>query len=647
MVGMIKTVPPGSYLWDSPQTSFIKVAGSGRFTGQDRREFLKSASGLFLPRLREICDSIKPGDVPVHVLSHGFTEFTGPNRNGDGFPKEACEKFAWTFEKLSHWFRLHRNKDPMERYGICKAAAVNPLMGRVELIYFLNGTKEAADRNGGHIADAELEDLGRRGDVMTSMSCFLNPATPITTETGITHIADIGVGQRVWTHLGRLQEVTALNHRLYTGTCVRLHTTAGTFEVTAEHPWLVRFHREEDEPGELYNDWKLSADLVAGIHFLMKPINKAAGFGGSDMVAITAVETFEVTDQMVYNFEVANDESYLAHGLISHNCKVPADFCSSCNNRATKRAEYCGDACPHGGLKYNLGRTFADGTKLHAVNREPYWFDTSYIPTKQADAIAYGSRAEYLTKAAEFHKSGAEISEDLHLSVPAEVDYLVAHPKAWAKRGSLDRAASLAHSLARWEKSAELPPMGVATSGLDVSRLPAWTDKSAASSLRRLVDGGIFLSPQDFLKWVRPNAGVEFTVKFAAALKTAYADLADSPRLFEGPMVSLDVGSELAKQADARTLSMLDVAKMMADHSLHPDFVYRRTIEKAASGQRWLVGPTNGDVVVTDEAKQLAGHYAMYKLAALDYYRRQRSSGEMPWSEKLEQFVVGQNRLCC
>jgi hypothetical protein len=511
MDGLIKIVLPGSYEWQEHQTSLIKVAHGGRLRGDDYKDFTKSASALFLPRLSQILSALQPGDVPVHVLSHGATEITGSNRNGDGFPKQACMDYAWTFEKLSNWYRLHKNKNADIRYGICKAAAYNPHMGRVEAIYFLNGTKEAAARNGGYVADFEMQDLNSGRDLATSMSC-----------------------------------------------------------------------------------------------------------------------------------------------------KVPADFCSGCGNMAQKKAQYCGPAtCPYGGLKTSMGRTFADGTRLHAINRQPFWFDTSYIPTKQADATAYAAVADYLTKAASaFEKSGgAYLAEEMEVSCSPEIDFFMrTYDRPLSKEASYaSRRAELAHALARIERTDPSPAavLGLATSRFDVSRLPAISKQaSSAISLRRLADYGVILSPGDFLSWAMEEKHAQrIAAPFRAALRTVYTRLAEDGTLFkEGlfeafdPISTFTKSGSFASESDALPLA----AAMLTydEHSLASAAVYRRSIEKAASGES-LPAVSNNDPAPTDpDILGLAKHYALYKLAALDYLRTKQSHGAHPtWDEALLTNAVWQNRI--
>lgn len=63
------------------------------------------------------------------------------------------------------------NTNPAKSYGYVKLSMYNEPMGRIELLAILNGTKEAAKRNGGLVADEEMEKLARDEDIAVSMAC--------------------------------------------------------------------------------------------------------------------------------------------------------------------------------------------------------------------------------------------------------------------------------------------------------------------------------------------------------------------------------------------------------------------------------------------------------------------------------------------
>lgn len=93
------------------------------------------------------------------------------NRNGDAFSEATCRKYHDTFRKHARWYRNHVNKDPAKSYGYIKASAYNEVMKRIELLVMLNATKEAAERNGGLVADLELEKIAKGLELSGSMAC--------------------------------------------------------------------------------------------------------------------------------------------------------------------------------------------------------------------------------------------------------------------------------------------------------------------------------------------------------------------------------------------------------------------------------------------------------------------------------------------
>ena len=170
-MAMVKIFSPSGWDFDSPVASLVKIA-SGGLRGNDRANFIKRANGshnVFLPYL----DSVKfaADEEPMHLIALGASEAYGPNRNGDGFTEKTCKDYHDTFVKFAKFYRNHKNKDPQISYGTVKLSAYNPIMRRVELLCGLNREKSAAERNGGFIADKELEKLARGDDIAVSMAC--------------------------------------------------------------------------------------------------------------------------------------------------------------------------------------------------------------------------------------------------------------------------------------------------------------------------------------------------------------------------------------------------------------------------------------------------------------------------------------------
>lgn len=167
-MSMIKVIQPHSQDFSEPVAALIKVSSNG-IIGHDKQAFVKRAGAEFVEKVSNI--KFAADEVPVHLIAIGSTEDYGPNRNGDGFSRETCKKDHHTFEKFARFYRDHANKNPAKSFGLVKASFYNEPMKRIELICALNGTKEAADRNGGLVADKELEKLASGKDIPVSMAC--------------------------------------------------------------------------------------------------------------------------------------------------------------------------------------------------------------------------------------------------------------------------------------------------------------------------------------------------------------------------------------------------------------------------------------------------------------------------------------------
>ena len=167
-MGMIKVIQPHAQDFSEPVAAMIKLSSRG-IIGADKQEFVKRAGAELVEKAADI--KFFPGEIPVHLIAIGATEDYGPNRNGDGFTRATCRKDHSSFEKLARFYRDHANKNPAKSFGTVKASYYNEPMRRIELICALNGTKEAAVKNGGLLADRELEKLSSGKDIPVSMAC--------------------------------------------------------------------------------------------------------------------------------------------------------------------------------------------------------------------------------------------------------------------------------------------------------------------------------------------------------------------------------------------------------------------------------------------------------------------------------------------
>lgn len=167
-MSMIKVIQPHSQDFSEPVAALIKVSNRG-IIGDDKQAFVKRAGAEFVEKVSNI--KFATDEIPVHLIAIGSTEDYGPNRNGDGFSRETCKTDHRTFEKFARFYRDHANKNPAKSFGLVKASYYNEPMKRIELICALNGSKEAAERNGGLLADKEMEKLSAGNDIPVSMAC--------------------------------------------------------------------------------------------------------------------------------------------------------------------------------------------------------------------------------------------------------------------------------------------------------------------------------------------------------------------------------------------------------------------------------------------------------------------------------------------
>lgn len=199
-------------------------------------ELTKQASTIFGMDYSDM----KPDDrhVGIHVVALGDAEHYQFNRNGDGFPKEACVKYHDTFVKNGHVFRHHVNKDPEKSIGIVKASAYNEPMGRIEL--FIHADKDKAA--------PELERLEKEGEIPFSMACT-RAGTPVLTRNGFKPVESVSGGDFVLTHNGNWRRVSRTMRRSTGQYCRVSFVSWGdrVLEITPNHSvYAVSF---DDVPG--------------------------------------------------------------------------------------------------------------------------------------------------------------------------------------------------------------------------------------------------------------------------------------------------------------------------------------------------------------------------------------------------------------
>jgi hypothetical protein len=381
-MSMIKIIGPGSWDFGEDQVVQIPVA-TGGLRGNDLRALIKRAGHYLADMTRKL--ELAPGEVPIHMIAVGTTESIGPNKNNDGFTRSACQKYHHTFKKYARFYRNHCNNDPHKSYGIVKESLYNPEMHRIELIVGLNGTKEAAGRNQGLIAEHTLEKLAAGRPVGVSMSCF-PPGTLVMLSDETTRAIDrILPGDQVVTHTGGIGTVETVMKRDYIGDLVVLKTGDRILMATPNHRIWSGNSNDPHAP-RIWNGWAEAGTLMPGdrVRSFYSRVSRCWQF-----LQIVALEHYEGP---VYNLSVSGEHSYVANGIGVSNCKVAYDVCSCCGNRARNRGEYCDeDRCPGGGLKKYAGTVLSSGHILHADNPEPLFFDISDVGERPADRTAWVS----------------------------------------------------------------------------------------------------------------------------------------------------------------------------------------------------------------------------------------------------------------
>lgn len=183
-------------------------------------------------------------------------------------------------------------------------------------------------------------DLSKIDLLIGGSPCF-KEGTLITTDKGYKNIEDIRVGDMVLTHKNRFREVVKLMVSISSNLYELNICGSPKTEVTGDHPYYVRrMSRVWD--GDLRTnrrifsepDWKTVSELTKGdyigfpIYNLCENPYNLTEEDDADAVMIDnhlwlpfRNKTLLDTVALVYNFEVAEDNSYVANNCIVHNCQ--------------------------------------------------------------------------------------------------------------------------------------------------------------------------------------------------------------------------------------------------------------------------------------------------------------------------------------
>lgn len=189
---------------------------------------------------------------------------------------------------------------------------------------------------------------------------------------------------------------------------------------------------------------------------------------------------------------------------VSMACKIAADLCSYCGNRARSRAEYCDH------LKYHMNEITKTGHQIFAINDSPMFFDISKV-FRPADRIAWSLQKVASDSLAP--PCGAELAELLNVSAPTVVlgegdPVRVARKMAAVKK--LADIEKMVEGVARGEDNPHLEQVigGCPAHDIDVKDLSVLKDAHLGGVLKSLSDAKICLSVRDFLRLVTDNDSV-------------------------------------------------------------------------------------------------------------------------------------------
>ena len=209
------------------------------------------------------------------------------------------------------------------------------------------------------ISDAEFQVYANEVDVIfAGFPCFVK-GTQVLTDSGYNSIEEVSLAMKLVTHKGRLQNIVNLQQKLYTGTMYTvLYQDRKPIVCTEEHPFYVRTYKGKFN----YSDpvWKAAKDLtmddycgmvtntnintIVNSYTKIKMASTGKGFCLREKCIIASVDTImneteyyteneytweapisfsthNVVNEEVYNFEVANDNSYIVENTIVHNCQ--------------------------------------------------------------------------------------------------------------------------------------------------------------------------------------------------------------------------------------------------------------------------------------------------------------------------------------
>lgn len=200
-------------------------------------------------------------------------------------------------------------------WGMCTRLSHLKCKGYIRCIEDERSCSECIARNGEEGTPDEL-----RNKVPRHPNCFLDRQVKVYTSEGWKAIGDIKIGDYVLTHKGRFKKVYALprnegirNETEVVHLVIKVLNQKG-ITITSNHPILVI------EEGSTSPIWKEAGDIKESDKICLL----ANTIGQHELISYPIREIIKWKlnkNTKLYNLSVEEDESYIAEGIVVHNCR--------------------------------------------------------------------------------------------------------------------------------------------------------------------------------------------------------------------------------------------------------------------------------------------------------------------------------------
>jgi len=389
-----------------------------------------------------------------------------------------------------------------------------------------------------------------------------------------------------------------------------------TFEYNSDKPTGEYIH--SIHIGAFYCDKYFSSSVKVQKYGGFKPKqDKAFIHSGYLITPVREITSTTSTQTKVFNVQVEDDESYVVHGFIVHNC-------TWCGYEAKDDRH----RCKH--VPKELGEINKRGEMCSMDNIDPKWFELSIVG-RPADRIGMSlklaSDNNYIKTANDYRElyPGFVAPDD-------EDNYLRISKYASEKRSLVRKLAAIEKHIdgvieggpknSKDKYLAEQKGKINHADGISESAMDELRKYEPSKLLKALADHGIVFSPEDFVKYTFGAESLKNTGGMVGKMKkhlpSMFSDIEE-----DGDDVINDEKYE-PSHSDIMPKGIMNIVRgLMDDHSLFdkPSHgrIMRITIVKKMPHAK-LSGRSHEKEMPKEAAiKEIAKQYAAYKLAALRY----------------------------